>query len=117
MNDNTNTDNDSQQDNQDMITIDQLRSIGIDLPDEQMQALVEHAENTVSEQIGEEVVDSLDDDQLAEFVALQEADAPAEQVEEWIMKHVEDYEDIIEDNVAIVLGDLAESVESINSAK
>lgn len=96
-----------------MITVDQLRSIGIDLPEDQMQTLIQHAEDTINEQIGEEIVDSLTDRQLQELVAMQEADAPAEQVEEWIVERVENYQEIVEDNVAIVLGDLAENVEAI----
>lgn len=117
MNNDTNSSSDSQQTSQDMITFDQLRSIGIDLPDEQMRALIEHTENRVNEQIGEEIVDSLDDEELAELVAMQENNTPPEQIEQWIIERVEDYVEIIEDNVAIVMGDLAQNVESINSAK
>lgn len=121
MNNNTNTTN--QNDNTtpqvagvSMITVEQLRSIGIDLPEDQMQALMQHTEDTINEQIGEEIVDSLDDGQLQELVAMQEADAPAEQVEEWIVERVENYQEIVEDNVAIVLGDLAQNVEAIVGA-
>ena len=121
MNNNTNTTN--QNDNTtpqvagvSMITVEQLRSIGIDLPEDQMQALMQHTEDTINEQIGEEIVDSLDDEQLQELVAMQEADAPAEQVEEWIVERVENYQEIVEDNVAIVLGDLAQNVEAIVGA-
>lgn len=118
MNENTNTT--PQDDNtatqvagQEIITADQLRSIGIDLPDDQMQVLIQHTEDTINNQIGEEIVDSLDDDQLKELIAMQEADTPDEQMEAWIIERVPEYQEIVEDNTAIVLGDLAENADAI----
>lgn len=96
-----------------MITKAQLNSVGINLPDDQAQALIQHVEDTVNERISEEIVDSLDDVQLAELVALQGDDVPAEQVEAWIRERVPEYDEIIEDNVTIVLGELVENSEAI----
>lgn len=97
-----------------IITKEQLNSIGINLPDEEMQALIEHTEDTINERIGEEIVDSLDDEQLEELASMQESDAPADQIEAWVMARVPDYQEIVEDNTTIVLGELAESVEKIS---
>ncbi len=96
-----------------VVTKEQLNSVGVDLPDDQMQALIQHVEETINEQISEEIVDSLDDAQLEELVALQDANAPAEQVEAWVRERVPEYDDIIEDNVAIVLGELVKNSESL----
>lgn len=96
-----------------MITKAQLSSVGINLPDDQAQALIQHVEDTVNERISEEIVDSLDDAQLAELVALQGDDVPAEQVEAWVRERVPEYDEIIEDNVTIVLGELVENSEAI----
>ena len=98
-----------------MITKAQLSSVGINLPDDQVQALIQHVEDTVNERISEEIVDSLDDAQLAELVALQDDDVPAEQVEAWIRERVPEYDEIIEDNVTIVLGELVENSEAIQA--
>ena len=98
-----------------MITKAQLSSVGINLPDDQAQALIQHVEDTVNERISEEIVDSLDDAQLAELVALQDDDVPAEQVEAWIRERVPEYDEIIEDNVTIVLGELVENSEAIQA--
>lgn len=123
MNDNTNTatspvsDNNPQADDLAVITIDDLRSIGIDLPQEQMLALIRHAEDSINERIGEEIISSLDDDQVQELVALQQAGASDEQVEEWIVERVTSHQEIVEDNIAIVLGDLAESADAIVAAQ
>lgn len=98
-----------------MITKAQLSSVGINLPDDQAQALIQHVEDTVNERISEEIVDSLDDAQLAELVALQGDDVPAEQVEAWIRERVPEYDEIVEDNVTIVLGELVENSEAIQA--
>ncbi len=98
-----------------MITKAQLNSVGINLPDDQAQALIQHVEETVNERISEEIVDSLDDAQLAELVALQDDDVPAEQVEAWIRERVPEYDEIVEDNVTIVLGELVENSEAIQA--
>lgn len=98
-----------------MITKVQLNSVGINLPDDQAQALIQHVEETVNERISEEIVDSLDDAQLAELVALQDDDVPAEQLEAWIRERVPEYDEIVEDNVTIVLGELVENSEAIQA--
>lgn len=98
-----------------MITKAQLNSAGINLPDDQAQALIQHVEETVNERISEEIVDSLDDAQLAELVALQDGDVPAEQLEAWIRERVPEYDEIVEDNVTIVLGELVENSEAIQA--
>jgi uncharacterized transporter YbjL len=125
MNDNTQTLNptptndDSAQDDQQVvsatiITKEQLNSIGINLPDEEMQALIRHTEDTINERISEEVIDSLDDQQIEELASMQESNAPADQIEAWVIERVPDYQEIVEDNTTIVLGELAESVEQIS---
>ena len=98
-----------------MITKAQLSSVGINLPDDQAQALIQHVEETVNERISEEIVDSLDDAQLAELVALQDGDVPVEQLEAWIRDRVPEYDEIVEDNVTIVLGELVENSEAIQA--
>lgn len=96
-----------------IVTKAQLNSIGISLPDDQMQALIQHVEETINERISEEVVESLSDDQLKELVELQTGNVSAEEIDAWIRKHVPEYDQIIEDNVAIVLGELVENSDAI----
>jgi hypothetical protein len=98
-----------------IVTKAQLNSIGINLPEDQMQALIQHAEDTINSQIGEEIVESLDDDQLKELVQMQDNDAPAEEIDAWIRARVPEYDEIIEDNVAIVLGELADNSDAIQA--
>lgn len=96
-----------------IVTKAQLNSIGISLPDDQMQALIQHVEETINERISEEVVELLSDDQLKELVELQTGNASAEEIDAWIRERVPEYDEIIEDNVAIVLGELVENSDAI----
>ena len=98
-----------------IVTKAQLNSIGINLPEDQMQALIQHVEDTINSQIGEEIVESLDDDQLKELVQMQDNEAPAEEIDAWIRARVPEYDEIIEDNVAIVLGELADNSDAIQA--
>ena len=98
-----------------IVTKAQLNSIGINLPEDQMQALIQHVEDTINSQIGEEIVESLDDDQLNELVQMQDNDVPAEEIDAWIRARVPEYDEIIEDNVAIVLGELANNSDAIQA--
>ena len=98
-----------------IVTKAQLNSIGINLPEDQMQALIQHVEDTINSQIGEEIVESLDDDQLKELVQMQDNDAPAEEIDAWIRARVPEYDEIIEDNVAIVLGELVNNSDAIQA--
>ena len=98
-----------------IVTKAQLNSIGINLPEDQMQALIQHVEDTINSQIGEEIVESLDDDQLKELVQMQDNDAPAEEIDVWIRARVPEYDEIIADNVAIVLGELANNSDAIQA--
>ena len=63
-----------------IITKSQLNAIGIKLPDDQIEALIQHVEDTVNERIGEEIVDSLDNDQLKELIKLQDNRASNDEV-------------------------------------
>ena len=98
-----------------IVTKAQLNSIGINLPEDQMQALIQHVEDTINSQIGEEIVESLDDEQLKALVQMQDNDVPAEEIDAWIRERIPEYDEIIEDNVAIVLGELADNSDAIQA--
>lgn len=98
-----------------IVTKAQLNSIGINPPEDQMQALIQHVEDTINSQIGEEIVESLDDEQLKELVQMQDNDVPAEEIDAWIRERIPEYDEIIEDNVAIVLGELADNSDAIQA--
>lgn len=98
-----------------IVTKAQLNSVGINLPDDQMQVLIQHVEETINERISEEVVESLTDEQLLELIKMQDSNAPAEEIDAWIRERVPEYDEIIEDNVTIVLGELVENSDAIQA--
>ena len=98
-----------------IVTKAQMNSIGVNLPDDQMQVLIQHVEETINERISEEVVESLTDEQLLELIKMQDSNAPAEEIDAWIRERVPEYDEIIEDNVTIVLGELVENSDAIQS--
>jgi hypothetical protein len=98
---------------QDYINKEALLALGLELSDEQVEKLLAQLNNTVEERVGEEIVESLNDDELDELVKLQE-NADDQVLGEWIAKHVPEYEQIVSDAVDMTLGELAESAENSN---
>lgn len=101
---------------QDYITKDELLSLGIDLSDQDIDSLIAHLNDTVEERIGAEITESLTDEQLSQLLDLQEATDDDDKIGEWIAAHVPDYEQIVQDNIDITLGELAENADGINGA-
>lgn len=66
----------------------------------------------VNELIGEEIYESLTEEEARELIALQESGAGPEEVEKWIEVHVPDYDNIIEDNVIIAVSEQMERSEN-----
>lgn len=98
------------------LTVEHLQAVGIDLSDVEMEALLVHAQERVDELISEEFFDSLSDEEVDEIIELQQKDSSAEQIDKWLAEHIPDYQQIIEDNTAIVLGELAENAKDIQEA-
>ena len=100
---------------QDYISKDSLLALGINHEDHDIDSLLLHLNETVEERIGTEITESLSDKDLEELVALQET-ASEEELGAWIATHVPDYEAIVQDNIEITVGELAESADGINKA-
>ena len=90
---------------------DFLRSIGIELDDATYAVFAEHFEETLSQRIIDEIIDELDDAQLEQFNQLQNADSA--QLWRWIQTNVPELPEIIQEEVDILLGELAENAEHI----
>lgn len=90
---------------------DFLTSIGIDLDEATYQVLADHFDETLSQRIIEEIIDSLDEAQIAEFNQLKSSSG--DELWQWVQANVPDLPDIIQDEVDILLGELAENAENI----
>ena len=100
---------------QDYITQDLLKTLGITLDDANADSLIAHMNETVEERIGAEITESLDDTQLEELVKLQET-ASDEEIGKWIATNVSDYQQIVQDNMDSVIGELAEGADHVNAS-
>jgi hypothetical protein len=96
------------------ITEDTLREVGINLDGKDVAALLAHLNETLEERVGTEITDALDDDKLQTLLDLQET-ASDEEVGSWMKANVPDFEDIVQDEIDILLGELAENADGINT--
>ena len=95
------------------VTLATLKSFGIKVDDTTAASLLEHINQTVEERIGAEITESLTDEQLKELIALQE-NGNEDQIGEWIAQKVPNYAQIVQDNIDIVVGEVAEGTDGIN---
>ena len=97
------------------ITRETLEQAGIDLTNKDIDALLEHLNQTLEERVGAEVVASLNDDKLKELADLQGSGSD-EQLVEWMRANVPQLGEITQDEVDILIGELAENSDGINQA-
>lgn len=92
-----------------MITIDEntLTSLGINLGDD-ADSFLKDLEQQLHERVGAALLELLDDEEAKEFIALSEA-GDDDATESWINTHIPDYEDVVQDEVDILLGEIAQS--------
>lgn len=103
--------------NDPLITQQTLDDFGISLTDAQdATALLAHLNETLDERVGAEITETLDDEQLKELLALQEK-SDDEAVGTWLSANVDELEQITQDEIDILLGELAEISNDINAAK
>lgn len=92
--------------NQQLIT-----DLGVEMSEEDLNQLSEHFETTLDERVTNELVAELDDTQLEQLTELRnssEADLAA-----WLKQNVPELKAIIEDETAILLGELAENSDNL----
>lgn len=98
-----------------LITPTLLTAAGIVIPDNELEAFIEQVNDELDERVGQEVTESLDDDKLAELVALQESGTD-EQLADWLQANVTELDQIIEDERDILIGEIAESANKIDDS-
>lgn len=95
------------------VTIETLKSFGIEVNEATVNSLLEHVNNTIDERVGAEITESLTDEQLKQLLEIQD-NGTEDQIGEWIAQQVPDYAQIIQDNIDITLGEVAENTDNIN---
>ncbi|MFZ1812050.1 MAG: hypothetical protein WAU02_00805 [Candidatus Saccharimonadales bacterium] len=87
-----------------------LQSIGVQLSPRDIHKLSEHFQETLHDRIIEQVIMQLTPEQVEQLNSFAEGD-PA--LQHWLMENIEDLKDIIQDEVDILLGELAEAADQI----
>ncbi|MNR13625.1 hypothetical protein D3C85_1300380 [compost metagenome] len=99
---------------QPFITKALLSSVGISLDASEEEKLLAHLNETLEERVGVEITDSLDDAQLEELVTLQE-NGDDEATQAWMTTNVPELNEIVKDEIDILLSEIAENTEGLNS--
>ena len=89
------------------ITLEDLRSIGINLPPEQVESTLSDLNNTLNERIGIEITESLTDDKLDEMMTIKQS-GDNDALVSWMSANIPELEDIVSDERDILLGELAD---------
>lgn len=97
------------------ITKDHLEAVGITLASEQeTEALLAHLNTTLQERIGAEITSGLDDAKLTELVAVQSEGDDAK-LADWMRTNIPELKEIVEDEIDILLGEIAENANSLTT--
>ena len=94
-----------------ILTKEFLEQIGIYLDDESIAQLSEQAEEKLYRRVLDEIIELSDSAQLEELKKLEEMDDESAQA--WLQANVEDFDEIVEDEIAILLGEIAENADNI----
>ncbi|HTJ73164.1 MAG TPA: DUF5663 domain-containing protein [Verrucomicrobiae bacterium] len=97
------------------ITENNLKAFGINLEGQDKTSLLAHLNETLQERVGTEIAALLDDTKLKELLDMQET-ATGEEVGNWLVQNVPELQQIVEDEIDILMGELADSTDTINKA-
>lgn len=84
-----------------------LRSVGIALSPGKEAELIAQLQKTLEERVGLEIIDQLDDEKAAELENVS-AEGDQEAQTAWIAANVPDYEQIVQDEYDVLMGEVAE---------
>lgn len=101
---------------QPLITRELLDEFGISLDGQDEASFLQHLNNTLEERVGAEITESLDDNQLTALLDLQE-NGTDEQLGDWLQQNVPDLQQITQDEIDILLGEVAENSDDINDVE
>ena len=91
-----------------LFTQDFLTNLGVSLSLEEQQALSDYTEEVLRERVIEEVLDSLEEGQAEQLSSLAD-----DSLQEWLVLNVPELQSIVQDEVDILLGELAEQADQL----
>jgi hypothetical protein len=98
------------------INKDDLLDLGVILDDEAFEKLLNELNDKVATLVGEEILESLTPDDVSTLADMQEK-VSDDEIGQWVVEHVPDYPEIIEDNTSVVLGDFVETSDLVPKSK
>ena len=91
-----------------LFTQDFLTNLGVSLSPEEQQVLSDYTEEVLRERVIEEVIDSLEEGQAEQLSSLAD-----DSLQEWLALNVPELQSIVQDEVDILLGELAEQADQL----
>lgn len=95
------------------ITEETLQEFNVTLDGKDKQLLLQHLNETLQERIGTEIAVTLDEAKLKELIDKQDH-ASDEEMGAWLMQNVPELQQIVEDEIGILMGELDENADAIN---
>jgi hypothetical protein len=95
-----------------LITTDTLHQLGIHKSATEEAELVTHFQDTLNERVGLTIMDLLEDEQVARLIELTEA-GDQDATTAFLQQTVPGYEQLVTDEYDILMGELAESADSL----
>ena len=89
------------------LTQDFLNSIGVEMDDATFQAFSEHFDNTLHDRVIENIIHTLDEEQLRQLAELRQANS--DQVWPWLQANVPNLNNIVRQEVDTALADVVRS--------
>lgn len=96
--------------NHQFITQNTLEALDIDLTGEDVEALLDHLNETLQERVSAEITESLNDDQLKILADMQES-ASDEELGTWLEENVSDMQQIVQNEIDILISEIVEEDE------
>ena len=97
------------------ITEETLQAFNVDLTGQDKESLLEYLNETLQERVFTEVAAMLDDAKLKELLDTQET-ASDEQMGAWLIQNVPELQQIVQDEINILMGEIDENTDAINKA-
>lgn len=96
-----------------LLTRQLLNDLGIELQEQDYQALSDHFDSTLQDRVINEVAKELDEDKAHQLANMKEVSD--DDLIRWLQDNVQNFSEIVSGEVDILLGELAEGSEVIRS--
>ena len=101
--------------NTNTITIESLEQFGIDTSRSDIDSFLTHLNELLEVRLGAEITELLDDTKLDELLIIQES-GDEKALGDWIQTNVPDIEQVVQDEIDNLLGEVAENSDEFNQS-